>query len=147
MGYVNVPSCIYRLTHSIVPARLSVCHLYMQLHQLRGWSPSASVPLSPRCVALRGPILGQRGLMRNYRAYIYAATAAHSLCKTCNTNWIPPGDANLSFMELTAARCVDERMFDVTFGGLRSSYPRGWQMKISSWPRCCREKRAETANT
>lgn len=32
--------------------------------------------------ALWDLILGQRGLMRNYRAYIYVSTTAYSLCKT-----------------------------------------------------------------
>lgn len=81
--YVSVPRGAYRLTRSIVPAGLSVCHTHTCICTGRavagGWSPpgvSAIVPA--RSVALRGPILGQRGLMRNYRAYIHTrpSTAA-----------------------------------------------------------------------
>lgn len=52
------------------------------------------------------------------------------------TNWIPPGDTSLSFMELIPAR--QENVWrDVR--GLRSPRSRDRQMKISSWSRYCRE--------
>lgn len=105
----------YRFTHSIVPARLSVCKPYIQLN--RSSSRGGGYPRRwCHCARAVGSDSGSAWLNEKLSGLYIRVHHGVLVMQNSHTNWISPGDASLSFMELSPARRVGERMFDVTFG-------------------------------
>lgn len=92
-------------------------------------------------LALWDLLLGQRGLMRNYRAHIRGHHGV-LVMQNSHTNWISPGDASLSFMELSPARRAGENVWRDVWG-LRSPHSCDWRDEDLFLV----GKRTKTANT
>lgn len=127
----------YKLTHSIIPARLSVCKPYIQLNRSSSWGGwSSPMPLYSRWYRAAGSDSGSPWLNEKLSGLYIRGHRGVLVMQNSRTNWIPPGDTSLSFMELIPTR--QENVWrDVR--GLRSPRSRDWQMKISSWLCYCKE--------
>lgn len=140
--YMCVCGGAYKLTHSIIPARLSVCKPYIQLNRSSsrgGWS--SPMPLYSRWYRAARSDSGSPWFNEKLSGLYIRGHRGVLVMQNSRTNWIPPGDTSLSFMELIPTR--QENVWrDVR--GLRSPRSRRWR----SLPGCAIvEKQAEIVNT
>lgn len=98
----------YRFTHSIVPARLSVCKLYIQLN--RSSSRGGGYPRRwCHCARAVGSGSGSAWLNEKLSGLYIRGHRGVLVMQNSHTNWISPGDASLSFMKLSPVRVAPRR--------------------------------------